>query len=108
MRRKINIPYVLERRVFFLEIFILALLFGAYAYFVSASIVHVIVRKEIDRSIAEVGSDISRLESAFIQAKDVVTLEYAVLHGFTVEDPEKHYIATKPSSDLVLVSQTKR
>lgn len=105
MRRNTLITHILERRIFFLELFILAALCVAYAYCVSASIVHVIVRKEIDRSIAEVSSDISRLEASFIQAKDVVTLEYAKEYGFTVYKPKKRYIAGKSSSDLVLVTQ---
>ena len=95
--------YARERKLFFVALSMLLGLFATYVYFISASVVHVIVRKEIDTEIADVSSRISDLESAFIAAKDSITEETVLAHGFSTAPVEKIYITKVPSS-LVLVS----
>lgn len=98
-------PYQKERRLFFMAFSLVLTLFAAYVYFVSASVVHVIVRKEINRDIAEVSSRISELEADFITAKDGITEETVVAHGFFITEPEKIYITKTPSSLVLLSNQ---
>jgi hypothetical protein len=69
-------------------------------YFVSASVVHVVMRKEIDREIAEKSSEISALEAHFIEAQHSVSKDIATLHGFEVAT-EKIFI-DKTESTLSL------
>ena len=78
-------------------------LFGLYIYFVSASITHVIVRKEVDREIATLSSHTSDLEAEFIAIKQNVSEDMIAMHGFTHATPRKIYIEKTPTS-LVLVS----
>ena len=104
MRKKSTTPYETQKKIFFMLLGILVLLFSAYIYFVSASIVHVIVRKEIDRDIVAQKSNISDLEAAFIVAKQSITEETIAKHGFSLDTPEKIYIKKVPTS-LVLVSE---
>lgn len=102
MTRTNTTPYAHERRLFFAALSLLLILFSAYIYFVSASIVHVIVRKEVDREIAHVSSRIGELESAYIAAKQSITEENLTAYGFVSGEHEKIYVQKAPTN-LVLV-----
>lgn len=57
--------------------------FGAlYMYFVSASVMHVVMRSEIEQDIALVHSQISQLESRYIDAQHRVSSDIATLQGY--------------------------
>jgi hypothetical protein len=43
-------------------------LFCVYVYLISASIVHVVIRTEIDQDITQISSEISTLETKYIEA----------------------------------------
>ena len=101
---KTTSPYAREQKVVFFLLAVIFLLFCTYVYFVSASVVHVIVRKETDREIASVSSHISDLETRYIEAKEEFDAERIIAQGFTQESPEKIYIQKVPTS-LVLVTQ---
>lgn len=103
MKQKITTPYSKEKTVFFAMVFVVFLLFVTYVYFVSASIAHVIVRKEIDRDITGVSSYLSDLEAEFIVAKQAIDEETIRQHGFALDATSKVYITRRPSS-LVLVT----
>lgn len=75
--------YQEERMWFFTALGLLCLLFAAYMYFVSASIVHVVMRKEISQEIAQVSSQVSQLEARYIEAQHSVSDEIASQHGYT-------------------------
>jgi len=105
MTRAITTPYAREQRVFFAALSLLLILFGTYIYLVSASIVHVIVRKEIDREIAHLNSRIGDLESAYIAAHERLTEEAVAAHGF-VAISEKVYVEKAPTN-LVLADYTR-
>lgn len=96
-------PYCIERNVFLITLTIFAVCFGLYVYFVSASVVHVIVHKEVDREIATLNSHISELETQYLAAKDAITREDAYARGF-VEQPAKVVYVTKRPTGLVRVS----
>jgi len=65
--------------------------------------VHVLVRKEVDQEMTHVSTEISELESRYIEAKHAIDEEKLTKLGFT-QSPEKVYIQKAPTS-LVLVSQ---
>lgn len=57
-----------------------------YIYFLSASVVHVVMRKEVDKEIAHLGSTLSELETEFIEAQHSVSEDIASLKGFKHTD----------------------
>jgi hypothetical protein len=52
-------------------------------YFVSASVVHVVVRKELDSEIAKTSSFVGTLEASYIEAQHSVSADIASLQGFS-------------------------
>lgn len=104
MTRKVTTPYEREKKIVYAMLTTIVVLLAAYMYFLSSSVVNVIVRKEIDREIATVSTHISDLETRYIMAKRQVNEEHLASHGFTQVAPEKIYIHKTPTS-LVLVSQ---
>lgn len=89
--------------MFFVALALLLMMFSAYIYFVSASIVHVIARKEVDREIAHVHSRIAELESTYIAVNQSISEEMATEHGFTAESATKKVFVQKQPTNLVLV-----
>ena len=100
MTRKRTTPYCTERKLFFGALSLLLTVFASYVYFVSASIVHVVVRKEINHETTEMSSYVSELESTYISSKRSVDIVLAREYGFT-DVTEKIYIDRTPAS-LVL------
>jgi hypothetical protein len=78
--------YDKERKWFYAAIgfFIVAVI--AYMYFLSASVVHVVMRKEVDREMSALNSSISLLEADYIEAQHSVSEQIATLRGFTLTD----------------------
>ncbi len=74
--------HILERRIALGLISLCAALFAAYVYFLSASIIHVVVRTELDHSARELRSHISVLEGEFIAAQHAVSQNIAHLEGY--------------------------
>jgi len=92
--------YKEERMLFFTASFVLCLVFASYIYFVSASVVHVVMRKEINQEIASLSSYVSRLESKYIDSQHKVSNDIASMDGF-VEVNEKIFI-DRTETSLVL------
>jgi hypothetical protein len=69
----------------------LLLLVAAYMYCVSATVMHVVVRKEMDSSMADLNSKVSQLEAEYIAAQHAVSARVATLPGF-VATPDKIFI----------------
>jgi len=53
-----------------------------YIYFLSASIVHVVIRKEANQDLVALHSAISQLETEYIDAQHQVSDEIASLEGY--------------------------
>ncbi len=73
---------------------LLGVLGCAYMYFVSASIVHVVVRKEIHTEISRMHSTISGLEAAYIEKQHSMSNELASLQGF------------RPAEEKIFINRT--
>jgi hypothetical protein len=72
----------------------------AYMYFLSLSVVHVVMRKEVNQNINQLRSEIAYLESAYIEAHHVISSRVATTEGFN-EIKEKVFINTA-EQNLVL------
>jgi threonyl-tRNA synthetase len=57
-----------------------------YMYFLTMSVVHVVLRKEVVTDIREVESQIASLESSYINAQHAVSDKMATLESFTQND----------------------
>jgi hypothetical protein len=80
------------------------LVFGiiAYMYFLSLSVVHVVMRKEATSRIGQMRSDIAALEASYIEARLQISSKVASLEGFS-QNQEKIFI-NKEEQSLVLRS----
>ncbi|MCH7598058.1 hypothetical protein IID27_03430 [Patescibacteria group bacterium] len=76
-RRSKTTACVLKRRTFWIFISVIVLLIGLYGYFVSKSIVNVIIREEIEQDLAKVNAHISDLEYDYIKKKNTINLKLA-------------------------------
>ncbi len=72
----------------------------AYMYFLSLSVVHVVMRKEVLTEINQLRSEIAFLESSYIEANHVISQQVANTDGF-VAVKEKVFI-TSGGDGLVL------
>lgn len=88
-----------EKRYVLAAGMLLLVLAAAYMYCVSATVLHVVVRKETNQSMSELNSRIAQLESEYIAAQHAVSDTVASLPGF-VESPDKIFIQR---SDTTLV-----
>ena len=82
---------------------VLLVLVGSYMYLVSASVVHVVIQKEINKDMRALHSEIAALETEYIDAQHAVSNNLASLDGF-VETTDKIFLDRTPAS-LVLSSQ---
>ena len=80
-----------EKRYLYLSVGVLALLAVLYMYLVSATVMHVVVHKELTRSISDMNSELSQLEAEYIAAQHDLSAQVASLPGF-VETPDKIFI----------------
>ena len=90
--RKTSATYALERRIFFLLSLALVVLISLYLFLITASVFHVMVRKESEQNIALLYSDISTLESEYLTRKGAIDLPMAAQLGF-LPTGEKHFAA---------------
>lgn len=70
---------------------LLIVLVGMYMYFLSASIMHVVMRAEVEQKISVVQSELSSLETELMLAHHRVSSDIATLEGY-VKPTKKHFI----------------
>ena len=92
--------YSKERRFFYAGVSLNLILFAGYIYFVSASVAHVVVRKELSQKVSETQTHISELESQYIAAQNAVSIDTALARGFEMN--EKKVFVEKASVASVL------
>ena len=76
-----------------------------YMYFLSMSVVHVVLRKEVIHNVGNVESDIASLEATYIDAQHKVSNKIAALENFTENDNK---IFVSRSQDTLVFSDTSR
>lgn len=62
-----------------------------YIYFVSATVLHVVMREEVERKIGDLHSEIAALETKYIEAQHAVSADIATREGY-VEAENKIFI----------------
>lgn len=102
-QRRTNILCATERKWVLSLLAVLAAVFVLYIYFVTSSVVQVVIRQELDREATEVKAKISELEVAYMSAQHAVSSEIASHEGY-VDVEEKIYIDRTPGT-LVLSLQ---
>jgi hypothetical protein len=89
---------LLQRRLVWSLVALLVVLSGMYAYFLSTSVINVIVREEMQQRIADTNARISELELTYIEAKNTVTLDMAREMGFA-KVSTKQYVTRRAGRD---------
>jgi len=74
----------------------------SYMYFLSLSVVHVVMRKEATQEIAHLRSEIATLETDYIEAKHQISAKVAKLDGYKTNQEKIFISRVEPS----LVLQT--
>ena len=73
-----------------------------YIYFLSLSVIHVVMRKEAVHNLNELRSEIARLESSYIEAQHKISMEVATVGGFT--ETENKVFISRAEQNLVYSS----
>lgn len=97
-----NKPYIISA----LMLFLLLTLAFSYIYFLSLTVVHVVMRKETDRDITRLHSQISSLESEYMAAQHRISTEISQRTDLTLNN-DKIFI-NKAGANLVLSSRSDR
>jgi len=96
-----------KEKLMFVALFSLLLSLAAlYMYFLSATVLHVVMQTETDQEINAINSEISELESSFIIAQHKVSSGIASMEGYS-EVSSKVFIDRAPDS-LALVPNSTR
>jgi hypothetical protein len=89
-----------EKRYVVLATGLLLCLGAVYMYLLSATVMHVVVRKETTQSMKEVNSQIAALETEYIKAQHAVSERVAALPGFVLT-PDKIFIERNETTLVV-------
>ncbi len=88
----------IERKVFWSFLILVILFASLYMYFISASIVNVVLRKEIEGDIITTHSEVGELESRYLGLENNITMDRAFAMGF-VKLADKKFV-TRASQSL--------
>lgn len=69
----------------------LLVLFALYIYFVSVSVLHVVMQQEMQRNMSQLQTEISKLEAEYISAQHALSMNIASLDGY-IETDNKIFI----------------
>lgn len=94
MKTKVAQINKFEKRAFMALVFVIFILAGLYWYFISKSIINVIIREKLNSDIAAVNETISELETQYISHKNAIGIEFAKSAGFK-NLTEKKFITRK-------------
>ncbi len=90
-----------ESRLFYFALSAFFVVFLSYMYFLSSSVMNVVMRMEVDREIATLGTNVGRLEAEYIEMQHSVSSDIATLQGYVVLD--KKVFIDKAEDTLVLL-----
>lgn len=84
-----------KKNIFWFLIIGIVIFLGLYVYFVSKTIVNVVARQKIERTISALSSNVEKLEAQYFSLKSKVTVDLAISKGFT-NIPPATYISRTP------------
>ncbi len=90
-----------ESRLFYIALSSFVIVFVSYMYFLSSSVMNVVMRKEVDTQIAALGTTVGDLEAEYIEMQHSVSNEVATLQGYVTVD--KKIFIDKTEDTLVLL-----
>jgi hypothetical protein len=96
----------IEKAIFIVLSSLCLSLVAMYMYFVSASVIHVVMRTEINQEITKLSSDISELEGKYIASQHRVSSEIASLQGY--QETEERIFIDRNRDSLVLSTPINR
>lgn len=83
MNRRSNTAILsLKRRIFWVLVVSIAALLFLYGYFVSYSIVNVVLREEVEQELTQVTTRLSDLEFQYLSKRDTINIALAYSLGF--------------------------
>lgn len=97
---KTTTAYIDETHFFYLTLSCFVVVVFLYMYFVSSSILNVVMLKEVDAHLAEVQTSIGDLESTYIEVQHDVSNDIATHRGFVVA--EKKIFIDRTEDTLVM------
>lgn len=78
--------YIDETRLFYIALSCFVVALFSYMYFVSSSILNVVMLKEVDAHVADIQTTIGELESTYIEIQHDVSSDIATHRGFVIAD----------------------
>lgn len=95
----------IDRQIYTATLVLVALvLVGLYMYLVSLSVVNVVMSKEVRQQLVATHSEITELETAYIEAQHTVSQELALQRGFIPAD-EKLFLTAGDTNSVVVSRQ---
>lgn len=92
-----------DQRYLYILIGLCCALLAAYMYFLSATIMHVVVRKEVSQSMVELNSKVATLESQYIEVQHTISEDIASQRGFIAT--EDKIFVNRTNGAVVLLYQ---
>lgn len=89
--------YANERSTLVCAGMFLLVAFSLYMYFLSVSVLNVVMREEIDGEIRKTNERLSVLESRYIAARTAITEETATARGFNKTTEKVYVMRTAPN-----------
>jgi hypothetical protein len=77
-----NIEHQLERFSLYALLAIVCGLGGMYFYFLSSSVVHVVMNREAEEKMHRLHSEIASLEATYMEKQHAISIEVARRHGY--------------------------
>ena len=81
---------IIDTKVLWLLSFVALFFFGLYIYFINQTVHYVVLRKDIESTIAGHNSNLSGLEASYMALQNNITHTYAKERGF-VEVKQVHF-----------------
>ena len=102
MKKSTTQTKVFSRDILFVYVLLgtIAILVCLYIYFLSASVSHVVMRSQAERSIGQAQSELSELETELMISQHRVSAEIANLDGYS--EPKNRIFIDRSKESLVL------
>lgn len=77
-----DIHYKAEKLLLIIGFVVLSFLCGLYMYLLSSSVVHVVISKETEASVYDIGSEIAALEAEYMEIQHSISKEVVEKNGY--------------------------
>ncbi|MBY0310090.1 hypothetical protein K2Q16_03025 [Patescibacteria group bacterium] len=101
MKPKTLVSYITPSTITATLLFAIGCCVVLYIYFVAASVLHVVVKQDVDVRSSAVRSELASLETSLIAAQHEISNRLALSNGYNEED-DKVFIRRGESDDVAL------